>query len=177
MINRWTRLFLWTAVACLIAGAYGALHNQISYTVAPEYFHQFKFIQFRVHDAWQNRWGAAVVGWKAAWWTGILFGPPIVIVAIRRCPRERLTRVMATAFLVAVLVDAICGLGVLGIATLLIRESMLEDIGMPDGVQNRVAFARAGLMHDASYAGGVLATIAGCVTIVKMTPRRSPPSA
>jgi hypothetical protein len=34
------------AIACLIAGAYGALHNQISYSVASEYFQQFKFIQF-----------------------------------------------------------------------------------------------------------------------------------
>ena len=30
-------------VACLFAGIYGALHNQISYTVSPEYFTQFKF--------------------------------------------------------------------------------------------------------------------------------------
>ena len=35
-------------LACLFAGIYGALHNQISYSVAPEYFTQFKFIQFQI---------------------------------------------------------------------------------------------------------------------------------
>ena len=36
------------AVACVIAGLYGALHNQISYTVSPEYFHANKFHQFAI---------------------------------------------------------------------------------------------------------------------------------
>jgi hypothetical protein len=35
-------------LACLFAGIYGALHNQISYSVAPEYFTQFKFIKFQI---------------------------------------------------------------------------------------------------------------------------------
>ena len=176
MIDRWTRLLLWTSVACLFAGIYGAIHNQVSYTVSPEYFHRFKFVQFRVHDFWQNRWGAAIVGWRAAWWTGLLFGPPMVIVALRRCAADHLTRVMSGAFAVAVVVDAICGLDVLCLAAMTIRESMLDEIRMPDGVQSRVAFACAGLMHDASYAGGLLATIAGCLTIIKMTPRQISPS-
>ena len=30
------------AIACLLAGLYGVLHNQISYTVSYEYFTEFK---------------------------------------------------------------------------------------------------------------------------------------
>lgn len=174
MAKRWTHLMLWTAIACLVAGVYGMLHNQVSYTVSPDYFHRLKFIQFRVHDAWQNRWGAAVVGWMAAWWTGLLFGPPMVIVALRRCRPERLPRVMFTAFAVALITDAVCGLGVLAIATLVVREAMLQEVWMPDGVLDRVAFARAGLMHDASYLGGLVATVLGCIAIVRMTPKSTP---
>lgn len=174
MGRRWGQLLLWTVVACLIAGVYGALHNQVSYTVSPEYFHRFKFIQFRVHDAWQNRWGASVVGWKAAWWTGILFGPPMVIVALRRCAPPSFVRTMAAAFMIAVAVDAVCGLGALAVATALVNEQTERDVWMPHGVTDREAFLRAGLMHDASYAGGLLATIVGCSFITVMT--RRPPS-
>ena len=37
-------------VAVLVAGLYGIAHNQISYTVAPEYFTKFKFRQFGLVD-------------------------------------------------------------------------------------------------------------------------------
>ena len=32
--------------ACVIAGVYGAIHDQISFTVSSEYFTKFKYIQF-----------------------------------------------------------------------------------------------------------------------------------
>ena len=31
------------AIGALIAGAYGILHDQITYAISPEYFTQFKF--------------------------------------------------------------------------------------------------------------------------------------
>lgn len=43
------------AAGCLISGVYGALHDQISYTVSPEYFHAFKFRQFAIPPELQNR--------------------------------------------------------------------------------------------------------------------------
>lgn len=49
-------------LACLIAGVYGALHNQISYTVAPEYFTKFKFYQFQIGASLHGREGCALVG-------------------------------------------------------------------------------------------------------------------
>ncbi len=47
---------------CLISGVYGMLHNQISYPVAPEYFHAFKFHQFAIPNGLHNRIGASMVG-------------------------------------------------------------------------------------------------------------------
>jgi hypothetical protein len=49
-------------LGCLIAGIYGCLHDQISYTVSPEYYTRFKFHQFCVPETLHNRLGAAVVG-------------------------------------------------------------------------------------------------------------------
>ena len=37
---------LLVVIAVLFAGLYGVVHNQISYTVSPEYFTKFKFRQF-----------------------------------------------------------------------------------------------------------------------------------
>ena len=44
-------------LGCLIAGAYGTLHDQVSYAVSPDYFHAFKFIQFQISPHLHDRLG------------------------------------------------------------------------------------------------------------------------
>ena len=61
-------------LGCLLAGCYGMMHNQISYTVSPEYFTKFKFRQFGIAPTLNERTGAAIVGWQASWWMGIAIG-------------------------------------------------------------------------------------------------------
>ena len=43
------------AAGCLNAGVYGALHNQISFTVSPDYFFAFKFRQFGIPEEFRDR--------------------------------------------------------------------------------------------------------------------------
>ena len=63
------------ALAIIVAGLYGMIHNQISYTVAPEYFTKFKFRQFGLTDIpLPNRVRASIVGFLASWWMGIPIG-------------------------------------------------------------------------------------------------------
>lgn len=63
-------------ISILLAGLYGILHDQITYTIAPEYFTKFKFDQFGFGPAWfgGDRWTVVVIGFLATWWTGILIG-------------------------------------------------------------------------------------------------------
>lgn len=53
--------------ACLTAGLYGALHNQISYTVSTDDFHAFKFHQFDIPEelrgaSGHRSWGGTLPG-------------------------------------------------------------------------------------------------------------------
>src|SRR5262245_12384427 len=62
-------------VSVLVAGLYGTLHNQVSYTVSQEYFTKFKFEQFGLADApFPERIRASLVGLLASWWMGIPIG-------------------------------------------------------------------------------------------------------
>jgi hypothetical protein len=66
---------LFMVLALLTAGIFGALHDQISYTVSHEYFTRFKFFQFGLLDpAVPERLRAAQVGFLASWWMGIPLG-------------------------------------------------------------------------------------------------------
>lgn len=61
--------------AIVAAGLFSIVHDQISYTVSPEYYTRFKFLQFRMLDASvPERLRAAQVGWRATWWMGLLLG-------------------------------------------------------------------------------------------------------
>lgn len=52
-------------VGSLIAGTYGILHDQVTYSIGPEYFTRFKFEQF----AWAD-WGAGKSWPSAKRWQG-----------------------------------------------------------------------------------------------------------
>lgn len=147
--------------ASITAGLYGALHNQISYTVSPEYFHGFKFNQFRIPDYLHGRIGAAIVGWRASWWMGYLVGVPVLLVGlILPGPRLYASRCM-WAFLV------VTGTALLFGASALTTSPKVEAWQWyPHEVQDKAAFARAAAMHNSSYLGGFLGIITGSLFLI-----------
>src|ERR1043166_5820682 len=85
MDGNWKKIALFPILliaGCICAGLYGALHDQISYTVSPDYYFAFKFHQFAIPPALQNRVGASIVGWRASWWMGIFIGIPVLLVGM-----------------------------------------------------------------------------------------------
>jgi hypothetical protein len=165
-------------LACWLAAAYGALHNQISYAVGPDYFHAFKFIQFNVAPSFPPRLAAAIVGVQASWWMGLVIGVPIAVV----CAFAPDVPAMLHLFLRAALLVVIMTL-TLGTATLLLPAGdMLSGlIPMPPAVRDPVGFSRAALMHDTSYLAGVLSLLAGLAytgrTVRRLNARKKPPGA
>lgn len=147
-MNRGFLYLLLLLAACLVAGVYGAIHNQISYTVAPDYFHSFKFQQFDIPRDLHNRLGAALVGWYASWWMGLIIGVPVLLVAlILPDGRAYWTRSLV-AFGVVALTALIFGL------VALVQAS------------DKRAFSRAGEMHDASYLGGCIGILTASIYLI-----------
>lgn len=155
-------------LGCLIAGAYGALHDQVSYAASPDYFHAFKFIQFQISPHLHDRLGAAIVGWQATWWMGPIIGVPLLLVGLI-IPGWRLyLRCVLTAYGVAVLTALVFGFGALAGGWLLITPENLPSMWVryPEGVIDHVAFARVGLMHNFSYLGGGLGILTGAAYLI-----------
>ena len=61
-------------IAIILAGIYGIIHDQITYSISPEYFTKFKYQQFGFDPAWfgGHRQTVAVIGFLATWWMGII---------------------------------------------------------------------------------------------------------
>lgn len=147
-------------LGCVIAGVYGALHDQVSYTVSPDYFHSLKFHQFQIPPMLHDRVGAAIVGWRATWWMGAIIGVPILTAGLLLPGARAYFRHCLVAFLVVTVTALVVGLGALAYAWMTITPESLPGFRYPEGV-DQVAFARAGVMHNFSYLGGFLGILTG----------------
>ena len=159
-------ILLLFAIACLFAGVYGMLHNQISYTVSPEYFTQFKFHQFGILGSIPDRIGAAIVGWQAAWWMGIVIGIFLIPIGLVIRGNAAYFWGMIRVFGVVMITTLIFGLAALIYAYAVVDSNTVGEITRyGNEIMDDAAFMRAGTMHNFSYLGGLFGIIAGVVAI------------
>jgi hypothetical protein len=65
------RITCLAAVGAGVAGAYGMLHDQLTFALSPEYFTQLKFAQFQWAEVGLPPRGfVAQIGFLATWWVG-----------------------------------------------------------------------------------------------------------
>ena len=154
-------------IACLFAGVYGAVHNQISYTVSAEYFTQFKFHQFRIAAGTPDRVGAAVVGWYAAWWMGLVIGVVLIPLGLVIRGGKRYFWGMLRVFGVVTATTLLVGLLALAWSFVSVEASEVGEISRyGNEIVDDAAFVRAGTMHNFSYLGGLIGMITGGVAII-----------
>lgn len=153
-------------VACLCAGLYGMVHNQISYTVSPEYFSNFKFAQFNIAPTWHSRIGAALVGWYAAWWMGFVGGLPVLLIGLILPGWKNYLRYSLRAFGIVMLTALLVELAALLYAIYAVPATLVSPVSYPKGIHSPVAFRMAGIMHNYSYLGGLMGVIIAIVYLV-----------
>ena len=162
------------ATACVIAGFYGVVHNQISYTVSPEYFHAFKFKTFAVDPFYHNRLGASFIGFMASWWMGLIIGIPVFLLGLFSPKPKDHVRLFLKVSLLVVVITLMTGLGALSYGYYAFTEERYLPYWMMyrEGIVDRLAFARAGNMHNFSYLGGFFGLFIGsivmCVESIKL---------
>ena len=149
-------------VACVLASIYGALHNQVSYTVSPEAFVQIYFFQFGVERGGAERWDAALIGIRATWWMGLYIGGVLAPLGIFfGTSKSNLWNVIraygvvaatvATTYLLALIITHF-------VSNLSFRGELL---GAWFYFTLNDEYDRALITHDASYLGGFLGIALG----------------
>lgn len=70
------KYFLVAIIGALIAGVYGILHDQVTYSISVEYFTRLKFFQFQWADPHceSPRVFVAIIGFLATWSVGLVAG-------------------------------------------------------------------------------------------------------
>lgn len=148
--------------AIVAAGLFGIVHDQISYTVSPEYYTRFKFLQFRMLDALvPERLRAAQVGWRATWWMGLLLGILTGLPALLYRTAHSMQRHLMFSLPLAIAVALLCALAGLAYGCWQTRSGVhlmhYSAWFIPPGLHDIHRFICVGYMHNAAYLGGVLA--------------------
>lgn len=165
-------LLLIIAIAPLLGGIYGILHDQLTYTISPEYYTKFKFYQFGLMDLGNEaifpnpRVEVSVVGFMATWWMGLPIGLILGLVGLIHKESKQMFRVTMKAIILTVIVAFITGLFGLAYGKFYLAE---KGVGwwMPNNLIDTKNFITVGSMHNFSYLGGLIGLIAGIIYSIK----------
>lgn len=148
------------ATGAVIAGVYGSLHDQVSYTISPEYFTKLKFPQFTYADfGLPNRMFAAEVGFLATWWVGLIAGWILARKGLAELPPRQRPRRVARAFVIIAFVGVASGVAGILLGTFVTRGDDLshwDDWRQALDIVDLRGFVIAAYLHYASYSGGLL---------------------
>ncbi len=155
-----------------MAGIYGILNDQITYTISPEYYTKFKFYQFGLMDLGNEaifpnpRVEVAKVGFLATWWVGLPIGIILGLVGLIHKTGKQMKAITFKAILFAILVTFICGLIGLLYGKFYLSYSN-PDWWFPENLIDKKNFIAVGSMHNFSYMGGLIGLIVGIVYSVR----------
>lgn len=163
-------LFLIIVITPLIGGLYGIVHDQLTYTISPEYYTKFKFYQFGLMDMGDEaifpnpRVQVSMVGFMATWWVGIIIGIILGAVGLIHKNGRQMFSVTMRAVLLTIVIAFVTGLVGLAIGEFYLDGTARElGINVVD-VKNYVA---VGCMHNFSYLGGLIGLIAGVIYSIR----------
>lgn len=159
-------------LAPIIGGFYGILHDQLTYTISPEYYTKFKFYQFGLMDFGNEaifpnpRIEVSVVGFMATWWMGLPIGLILGLIGLVHNDNKQMIRSTLKAIIVTVIVAFTTGLIGLAYGKMYLADTGV-DWWLPDNLIDMKNFIAVGSMHNFSYLGGLTGLIAGTIYSVR----------
>lgn len=153
-------------ISAFVAGVYGIVHDQITYSISPEYFTKFKFKQFKIFPAQFGgiRLSVAVIGFLATWWMGIFIGFLVGLTSLIFRDHHQMKSVLAKSIQIILLVAVVAA--ILGFTA---SKLNLVTINIPwgtDELNDRESFLHVVAIHNASYIGGIAGFLAAIVYLV-----------
>jgi hypothetical protein len=149
----------------LMAGCYGILHDQITWSISQEYFTRLKFQQFHYANfGLPPRVFVAEIGFLATWWVGFLAAWFLARITVPAFPRATALRhglrglfIIFTFAVVAAIMGFIFGLlhGP--------DYSSWEDLASTLQIRDLRSFVRVAYIHNAGYLGSLIGLITAII--------------
>lgn len=156
-------------VAILLAGIYGILHDQLTYSISPEYFTKFKYRQFGFEPQWfgGHRQTVAAIGFLATWWTGLFVGISLGLVSLFFPDYKIMTAALKKAIrLILIIAFVAASAGFLYGKFYLAKSGV--DWWLPEDLGDKSSFIIVGSIHNFSYLGGLLGLLVSIVYMISL---------
>jgi len=162
----------YAALGALVAGLYGVVHDEITYSISPEYFTRLKFLQFHYADfGFSPRVFVAEIGFLATWWVGFIVGWFLARVAVPSFPPAKVRLHCFGGF--AIIVACAFAASVMGSGLGLLRGptadlSAWQGFVSANGVVDLPRFVRVAYIHNASYLGGLIGLVVALIRLRRL---------
>lgn len=157
-------------LGALLAGCYGILHDQITYSISPEYFTRFKFLQFHYANfGLPRRVFVAEIGFLATWWVGFFAAWFIARITVPAFPRKTAFHYSLHGFLMifaAALLVGICGYlcGIWHGPD----YSAWQEFAVRFQIADLPGFVCVAYIHNASYLGGLIGLLIAIAYLLRV---------
>jgi hypothetical protein len=176
ILNSFLTFFAIVLIGIIIAGVYGILHDQLTYTISEEYYTKFKFYQFGLcHTGTEAilphpRLSVAVVGFLATWWMGVPVSIILGLVGLIHKDAKTMFRITLHAFALTIFIAFLTGLVGLIYGWFYLSKQPItsfEEWFIPNNLKDFRKFISVGSMHNFSYLGGLTGLIAGVIYSIR----------
>lgn len=142
------------SLGTFIAGIYGILHDQVTYTISPEYYRLVKFDKLSLNDLNINneRYKVAIVGYLATWWIGLAIGIIYGVVSLF-LDVNRVLNVTTRALFIHLLITLLFGIVGFSYSSIFLQSDQIPW-SIPQASMNIQNFINVGTMHNFGYLGG-----------------------
>lgn len=148
----------------LIAGFFGILHDQLTFTLSPEYFTRFKFIQFGISPSHfgGNRQTVGMIGFFSTWWVGLFIGISLGLCGLLFYEHKEMKKNIIKSLKLNLIITI-----AFSVAGFLYGKYHLTKTGVnwwiPGTVIEKEDFITVGSIHNFSYIGGAAGLLAAII--------------
>ena len=159
-------------ISTIIASVFGAIHNQISYSVSSEFFKNYIFGMFGTNE-WNlknERIEASVVGIIGTYWFGLILGTIYTIIFVFMNTKSNFKNIL-NAILINISFAILGSLIAYLIAKFFVSYEN-SGVFMDFGTQNPQNYLEAAFMNTGSYIGGIIGIVVGIIYLLKKNQKK-----
>lgn len=163
-------------VGGVVAGIYGMVHDQVTYSISPEYFTKLKFNQFSyANSGLGDRVFASTIGFLATWWVGFIAAWFLGRRLIPGQPRDQAYRQIRRGIAYIIALGLTFGIAAYGYGLWRGPDADYSSWSWAFRrfkITDTWSFVRVAYIHNAGYLGGLVGLVVALVMIRPIRDKR-----
>lgn len=143
--------------APVISGCFGAIYDMLVFTLAPEFFTEYRFPQFEISGKMTPIVGAAIIGFANSWHIGIPIGIILGCLSYMHRSIQKTYRYMVVSYVIAIVTAIVFAT----IGLILMKGQLSENVFIGDQALKRTVEIIVN-MNNFTQAGALIGTALAC---------------